>query len=166
MTMTGGDERGGAAFWIAFIIGAGIMAFGIRGAVLQLKGSAPDVAKWVIGADLVHDLVLAPIAVAVGWTVNRVVPARWRTPVQVGLVATGITLLLGWPGWRGYGRHLVPDNPSVQPLDYTTAILTVLAVIWSAVAIWLVVRVVTDRRVPQPASASTPTDSPSERLSL
>ncbi len=139
-------ERAGASFWIAFAIGGAVMAFGIRGAVMNLKDSAPDVAKWVIGADLVHDLILAPIAVAVGWTINRIVPARWRAPVQAGLMATGVTLLLGWPGWRGYGRHLVPDNPSVQPLDYTTAILTVLAIIWGAVVVWLALRLVADHR--------------------
>ena len=122
------------------MIGAGIMTFGIRGAIVELKTSASDVARWVIGADLLHDFVVAPITAGIGWCVNRAVPRLWRAPIQAGLVATGVVALLGWPGWRGYGRHLVPDNPSVQPLDYTTAILTVLAVIWGIVAIWLIAR--------------------------
>ena len=138
-------ERAGPAFWVALVIGGAIMAFGIRGAVMNLKDSAADVARWVIGADLVHDFILAPVAVGIGWSVNRLAPRRWRPPIQAGLFATGVTLLIGWPGWRGYGRHLVPDNPSVQPLDYTTAILTVLAVIWSVVAIWLALRLRSER---------------------
>ncbi len=147
-------ERAGVTFWIAFVIGAGVMAYGIRGLVTDLEDSSVEVAKWVIGADLLHDLVLAPIAVAVGWTINRIVPSRWRAPLQAGLAATGVTLLLGWPGWRGYGRHLVPDNPSVQPLDYTTAILTVLAVIWTAALIWLGLRLAGDRRAAKAARSS------------
>ncbi len=127
------------------ILGSGIMAFGIRGAVMNLHTSAPDVARWVVGADLLHDLIVAPVAIAIGWCVHRTVPSRWRAPIQAGLFATAVTLMIGWPGWRGYGRHLVPDNPSVQPLDYTTAILTVFAVVWSAVAMWLAIRLVRTR---------------------
>ena len=139
-------ERAGAAFWIALVIGAGIMAFGIRGALDQLK-SFPDVATWVIGADLIHDFVVAPIAIVVGWAVGRVVPMRWRAPIQAGLMATGITVAIGWPGLRGYGRHLVPDNPSVQPLNYATAVGTVVGIIWTVVAIWLIARTLGSRRV-------------------
>lgn len=141
-------QRAGASFWIAMVLGGGIMAFGTRGALMDLQTSAPDVARWVVGADLVHDFILAPLVVAIGWCVHRTVPTRWRAPIQAGLFATAITLMIGWPGWRGYGRHLVPDNPSVQPLDYTTAILTVLAAVWGIVAIWLAIRVVRARSAP------------------
>ena len=34
----------------------------------------------------------------------------------------------------------VPDNATVQPLDYTTAILTVWAIVWGLVAIWIAIR--------------------------
>ena len=139
--------RAGASFWIALVVGAGIMAFGFRGALDQLS-SFPDVARWVIGADLIHDFVIAPIAVGIGWAVGRVVSMRWRAPIQAGLMATAITVAIGWPGLRGYGRHLVPDNPSVQPLNYATAVGTVIGIIWAVVAIWLVTRAMTQRRVP------------------
>ena len=139
--------RAGASFWIALVIGGGIMAFGFRGALDELS-SFPDVARWVIGADLIHDFVIAPIAVGIGWAVGRVVSMRWRAPIQAGLMATAITVAIGWPGLRGYGRHLVPDNPSVQPLNYATAVGTVIGIIWAVVAIWLVTRAMTQRRVP------------------
>ena len=141
-------QRASASFWIAMMLGGGIMAFGIRGAVMDLQTSAPAVARWVVGADLLHDFIVAPLVVAIGWCVHRTVPDRWRVPIQAGLFATAITLVIGWPGWRGYGRHLVLDNPSVQPLDYTTAILTVLAVVWGVVAVWLAVRLNRSRSAP------------------
>lgn len=75
-------------------------------------------------------------------------PPPWRAPIQAGLVATGVTLAIAWPGLRGYGRHIVPDNPSVQPLNYATATLTVLGVIWGVVAIWLVIHASSSSRNP------------------
>lgn len=142
-------DRAGAPFWIALLVGGAVMAFGIRGAWRALgSDSATDVARWVVSADLLHDFVIAPIAVAIGWIVGRVVPMRWRAPIQAGLVATGITLAIAWPGIRGYGRHLVPDNPSVQPLNYATATLTVLGAVWGVVAIRLVVRARSSSRNP------------------
>ena len=131
----------GPVFWCALAIGGGIMAFGVRGVLEQSQATQPAaLARWVIGADLVHDLLLAPVAILIGWAVLRVTPRRWRAPVRFGLVTTGITALVGWAPLRGYGRAVVPDNPTVQPLDYTTALLTVFALIWGGVAVWILVR--------------------------
>ena len=153
-----GHERPGATFWVGLLIGGGVMAFGIRGVLMQSGATDPSaLTSWVIGADLLHDLLIAPIAVAIGWGVNRAVPGRWRVPVQAGLIASAITLAIGWPGLRGYGRHLVPDNPSVQPLNYAKAVVTVLAIIWGVVALWLVLRTVVARR-PTPTPPDRPKD--------
>ena len=51
-----------------------------------------------------------------------------------------ILLAIAWPALRGYGRSIVPDNPSVQPLDSTTAVAWVLAAVWIAVTVWLAAR--------------------------
>ena len=139
-------DRPGVAFWVGLVIGGAVMAFGIRGVFMNSRATDPIVlAEWVIGADLVHDLLVAPIAIAVGWAVSRMVPLVAKVPVQLGLVATGVVLVVGWAPLRGYGRATVPDNPSVQPLDYTSATLTVLAVVWIAVAAWIALRLVRNR---------------------
>jgi hypothetical protein len=57
--------------------------------------------------------------------------------VRAGLFASAVLLLVAWPALRGYGRDHVPDNPSVAPLHYGTAVATVLAVVWVAVAVWI-----------------------------
>lgn len=134
------SERTGVTFWIALIMGGAVMAFGIRGVITEFgREQSTNLATWVIGADLLHDLLIAPIAILVGWSVVRLAPRRWRAPLNAGLLATGIVLGIAWPALRGYGRAIVPDNPSVQPLDYSTAVAWVLGVVWVAVAIWLVV---------------------------
>jgi hypothetical protein len=140
-------DRPGVAFWIGLVIGGAVMAFGIRGAFMNSRATDPAVlVQWVVGADLVHDLLIAPIAIGVGWAATRIVPLAARIPVQLGLVATGVVLIVGWAPLRGYGRATVPDNPSVQPLDYSTAILTVLVAVWVVVGAWITVRLVRARR--------------------
>jgi hypothetical protein len=134
-------DRHGVAFWVGLVVGGAVMAVGVRGVLDHAAGTDPGLlAAWVVGADLVHDLVLAPVAIGVGWLVGRRVRGTWRAPVQGALVATGVVLLVAWAPWRGYGRDTRPDNPTVAPLDYTTAALTVLAIIWCAAAVWGVVR--------------------------
>jgi hypothetical protein len=146
---TNTDERLGVAFWIALAIGGAVMAFGIRGVLMDSAATRPgDLLRWVIGADLVHDFLIAPFVIAVGWVIVRVVPRSWRVPVQAGLAASGVALLVGWAAWRGYGHDTVPDNPTVQPLDYTAAILTVWGFVWSVVAIWIGARAARDHRCP------------------
>ena len=45
----------------------------------------------------------------------------------------------------------------MQPLDYTTAILTVWAIVWGVVAIWIAVGSLRDRRRAVPAGEAAPT---------
>jgi hypothetical protein len=137
----------GRAFWIALPVGAAVMTFGAIGLVADsgISGGV-DVAQWLVGADLAHDFVLAPLACLVGAAVARVLPRRCRAPVQAALLASGVLLIVAFPALRGYGREQVPDNPSVQPLDYTTATLTALTVVWAAAGVWLLVRLATSGR--------------------
>jgi len=137
--------RAGITFWIGVVIGGGVMAFGLRGLLDQVDTtSAAAIARWVIGADLVHDLLLAPIAILVGWAAGRAVPDRFRFPVQAALVATGVVLLIAWAPLRGYGRAVVPDNPSVQPLNYATAVVTILVLVWVAAGVAIAARLARD----------------------
>jgi hypothetical protein len=142
-------EGHGVAFWVGLVVGGAVMAVGVRGVLDQAAGTDPGaLLVWVVGADLVHDLVLAPVAILVGWLVGRRVRGPWRAPVQAALVASGIVLLVGWPLLRGYGRDTRPDNPTVAPLDYSTAVLTVLAVVWVGALAWGGVRTWRARRAP------------------
>ena len=132
------DAPTGATFWIGAVTGIGIMAFGLRGLFMNAGATRPtEFAKWFIGGDLLHDLVIAPLVVLVGVLVARLLPRPWRWPVQAGLVATAIVLAVGWAPLRGYGRANAPGNATVQPLDYSTAVATVVGVVWAIVAIWL-----------------------------
>jgi hypothetical protein len=153
------------AFWIALPVGVGVMAFGAVGLIgdVGLSGGT-DVARWLVGADLAHDFLLAPLACLIGAAVARVLPRRARTPVNAALITSGVLLIVVFPALRGFGRDQVPDNETVQPLDYTTATLTALAVVWALAAVWLVVRLATsDRGRRRPPTRATPGDRPTSR---
>jgi hypothetical protein len=135
------------AFWIALPVGAALMAFGAVGLVQDTGlSAAADVARWLIGADVAHDFVIAPIACLIGFAVARALPRWCRTPVQAALLTSGVLLIVVFPALRGYGHDHVPDNPSVQPLDYTSSTLTALAIVWVAAAIWLIARLLSPAR--------------------
>ena len=109
----------GPAFWIAFVVGSGIMAFGVRGILTNAAASDPaTVFGWIVGGDLLHDFFLVPLVLIAGAVLARIVPEPWRTPVRAGLISSALVVAIAWPALRGYGRARVPDNTSVQPLDY------------------------------------------------
>ena len=134
------SKPGGFGFWLAVVIGVGVMAFGVMGLLHAAPATRPlQVLRDGIGLDLVHDLVLAPIACGAGILLTRLLPPPWRAPVRAALFATVMVLLVSWPALRGYGRAIVPDNPTVDPLNYSTAVLTVVALVWLAAAGWGIV---------------------------
>lgn len=148
-------ERPPRGFWVAAGAGFAVMGYAVAGVLGDARATHPrSFVAWVVGAALVHDLLVAPVVCLVGLLLGRVVREPWRTPVRAGSIVSGVVLLVAWPALRGYGRDRVPDNRSVQPLDYTTAVLTVLAVVWAVVAVWLAARLTHGRR-------RTPRDSPS-----
>ena len=125
--------------WIGLAIGVPIMAFAVRGVFADSAATEPpEMARWLVGGLLVHDLVLAPLVAGVGVVLGRVLGDPWRVPVRSGMFASAIVVAVAWAPLWGTARDTVPDNPSVQPLDYSTAVVSVLAVIWATVGIWLV----------------------------
>jgi hypothetical protein len=142
----------GRAYWIALALGAAVMAYGAIGLVGDTGlGPSTEVAAWLIGADVAHDFVLAPLACLIGAAIARFLPRWCRTPVQAALLTSGVLLIVVFPALRGFGRDQVPDNPSVQPLDYTTATLTALAVVWAGAVVWLLVGLASSARGTRPS---------------
>ncbi len=138
--MSRDEAPSGVAFWIGAVVGIGIMVFGLRGIFINAGATQPvEFAKWFIGADLLHDLVIAPLVALVGVVVVRLLSRPWRGPVQAGLMATAIVVAVGWAPLHGYGRVTAIGNGTVQPLDYSTAVATVVGVIWALVLVWLAV---------------------------
>lgn len=130
----------GRGFWVAAGIGAALSGWGV---VLYLRAT-PDLhrrigfAAWLVGLDLAHDALVAPFVVLIGLAVARLVPATIRAPVQAGAIASACVLLVAAAPLARTADGT--RNPTIQPLDYRTATLTVLAVVWSACALWVLIR--------------------------
>lgn len=133
------EGPGGRAFWVGVIAGGAIMAFGVRGLLTNLPTSQHlDFLKWFAGAAVTHDLVLAPVVCVIGFATTRAIPSPLRFPVQAGMITSAVVLAVSWAPLHGYGRDTVPDNLTVQPLNYATAVITVLALVWGMTAVWII----------------------------
>jgi hypothetical protein len=121
---------------IGLAVGIPVMAYGVRGVLVDAADTNPgELARWIVGAAVVHDLVLIPLVAVAAWGLGRLVPGRWWGPVRAGLVVTGALCLVAAPFLAGFGRD--PGNPSLLPRDYAAGLVTAVAVVWLAVAAWL-----------------------------
>ena len=63
-----------------------------------------------------------------------------RSPLRVAVLGSQrLVVAIGWPGLRGYGNK--SDNVTIHPLDYGSAVLTVLVLLWGAALAWSAVGV-------------------------
>ncbi len=129
------SDRPGTGLWIGLALGTPVMLYGAYGLVHQAGWTRSfQVATWLGGGLLLHDLLLVPVVLALVWAVGKVVPPPLRLPVRVGILGSALIVAVAWPALRGYGDK--PDNATVHPLDYTSAVLTALAMLWAAAALW------------------------------
>lgn len=134
------DTDHGIRFWVGLVVGSALMAWG----VLLFFDATPrgslrvSFVAYLVGADLAHDALVAPAICLVGAAVARLAPCWLRAPLQAALIASASLLAVAWlPLW---GTADAVGNPSIQPLDYTTATLTVLGVVWLTAFAWALVR--------------------------
>ena len=129
--------------------------FGVSGILLLLFGAFRFLteiswsnlfvlALWMIGAIVVHDGLLSPVIVGVGFVLRRYVPDRGRRYLQTGLIMAGLVTVIALPM-----IYLRGSQPSVKGLLLRNygANLTLLIVVIAVVSLALyAVRVARDRR--------------------
>lgn len=136
--VAGGGHRPGPLFWISAAAGWGVIGFGVWGILSNGLDTRPaNLARFVVGGALLHDLVVAPLVILLGVLFARAVPGRARGTVQAALVISGIVALFSYPLVRAYG--LAANNPTSLPHNYALNLTIVLGVVW-AVAALVVVR--------------------------
>jgi hypothetical protein len=86
---------------VGLLIGLPMMAWGVYALAIHRAGSpTASVARFFIGGDVVHDIIVAPIAALIGVLVLRRVPALARAQVRAALFTTAIVIAIAWPGIR------------------------------------------------------------------
>lgn len=139
--------KGERGLWIGVAIGGPILLLGLRDVVEHATRTHPfELARWVVGAALVLDLVVLPVCLLFGRAISGRPALRWA------LSASATLVLVGWPSIRGYGRSR--GNPSLLPRDYGTGTIAAMAVtVGASLAWWAVSR--SSRRSPEVADAGS-----------
>lgn len=102
---------------VGLVLGVPFMLAGAQAALVDARDTHPaELARWIVGAAVVHDLVLLPVAGALGWVLRRRLPPPAWPAVRAGAVIVGTLALVAWPFARGYGASA--GNPSLLPRDY------------------------------------------------
>jgi len=141
----------GITFWVAVVVAIALIAVGVSTMVDRGTSAVFNVGLFTVLADLLHDLVLLPVVAVLALALRRV-DVRWRAPIGAALGWTIVVMIVSVPLIGAFGR--TPNNPSVLPLDYSTAVPTALGIGWAICAAWLVVRLIRGRAPNVSASAA------------
>ncbi|MGY1748394.1 hypothetical protein [Modestobacter sp. SYSU DS0511] len=134
-------------WWRWLFIGPGLAAVLWGGWNLATAGSRIPLgswATWFIGSALLHDLVIAPLWIGLGWLAARFLPAPARPPVVVTGVVSGVLTLVTLPFLLAPADG--PANPSFLPRDLERNLLLLVVAVWLVAAAWAVVAVRRSRR--------------------
>jgi len=126
--------------WLFLLPGLAAVAYGASGLVTA-GGRVPlgSWLTWFVGSALLHDLLIAPLWLGIGWLGARFLPPAARPAALVGALVSGVLVLVSLPFVLGFGY--VPSNPSFLPRDYGRNLLLVVGVVLAASAVWAVVAV-------------------------
>lgn len=84
-------------------------------------GQIAEVAIWLAAAVVIHDGILAPAVLALGWLGGRLLPRAVARGAVTVLVLLGPTVLVAIPVLGRFGAK--PDNPTLLDRDYTLGLL-------------------------------------------
>lgn len=97
-------------------------------------GTLLVLALWLVGAVVIHDGIVSPLVVGVGWFLHRTVPARARRYLQGGLLAAGLITVVAVPMIAQQGA--VPASKALLQQNFALN-LTVLVGVVAAVSLLL-----------------------------
>ena len=123
-------------------LGAGGAVAAAYGAFLLLSrqafGDWVEVAAWLAVGVVLHDGVLAPLAIGAGLLVSRAVPVAAHAPLAVGAVVLATSTLLAVPVLGRFGARA--DNPTLLDRDYVVGWLILVALVTLGVVAGTLVR--------------------------
>ncbi|ROS72068.1 hypothetical protein [Cellulomonas sp. PhB143] len=107
--------------------GVAMIAWGAYVAVTRVPSSQwPSALVWLAGGIVLHDAVLAPVAIVVGALVLPRVPAPWRPALRGGMLALGVLAIFAVALLAGSAHR---RNASVVPQDPLAALAVALGVL-------------------------------------
>ena len=89
---------------------------------------------WALVGVVLHDLVFAPLCVALGFAGRRLIPGKWWPPVTVGAFCTVVLVFLAIPVYGKPGMR--PDNMTVLDRNYPLGLWISLTIVWACVPLY------------------------------
>jgi hypothetical protein len=114
------------------------VALGTYGAVLVWENPPVIIMRilvWALVGVVLHDLVFAPVCLALGFAGRRLIPGNWWPPVAVAAFCSVVLVLLAVPVFSKAG--LRPDNMTVLDRNYPLGLWISLAIVWACVPVYL-----------------------------
>ena len=118
--------------------GVVLVLVGLRHLLDLSRSDLLDLAAWLAGGVLLHDAVLAPLVMLVGFLLLPRLPSRSRAPAAVGLVVLLSVTLLAVPAIGRFGAR--PDVPSLLNRPYGVLWLLFALLVLAVVAVACVIR--------------------------
>jgi hypothetical protein len=120
--------------WLFLLPGLAAVAYGAQG-LLGAGGRVPlgPWLTWFLGSALLHDLVVAPLWIGLGWLSARLLPRAARPAVVVGAAVSGVLTLVALPFALRLGAD--PANPSFLPRDSGSTLLVLVLVTGALTAV-------------------------------
>ena len=87
-------------------------------------------ALWLIGAVVIHDGMIAPLTVGIGWLLARTAPPRARRYIQVFLVVAGLVIVIAVP--LILRRNSQPVSKAILLQNYAGNLTILLGIIAAA----------------------------------
>ncbi|HEX2901903.1 MAG TPA: hypothetical protein VHO01_00485 [Jatrophihabitans sp.] len=111
------------------VLGVLAIVYGGVRILTDAKDTKPwALARWLIGSLLVHDVLIAPVVIGLGWLLNRLVPGRVRGYLQATLICAGLVSAVGlWLIYR-QGKYGARSLALLQQ-NYLANLVILLAII-------------------------------------
>jgi hypothetical protein len=140
---------------ILAIVGILTLLYGIVRLLINISNvDLVWVAVWMAAALIIHDAVIAPSVVGVGWLLRRLLPDRGRRYVQMGLIIAAAVTIIAIP--MIYRRGSQPPQKTLLIQNYGANFALLLGIIAGVTLAAYAVRVARDRS--RPASPAPPGD--------
>jgi hypothetical protein len=142
---------------ILAILGILVLLYGIVNLFIHIPiQTLLMVAVWLVAALIIHDAVIAPSVVGVGWLLRRLLPDRARRYVQMGLIMAAAVTIIAIPMIIREGSQ--PPQKTLLIQNYAANLALLLGIIAGVTVAAYAVRVARDKS--GPASPPPPPASP------
>ena len=123
-----------------------VLFYGAWHLVTELPGNLRDLAVWMVAVVVIHDGVVSPLVVALGWIMAATIPPRGRRYVQSALITGALFTIIAIPLIHRKGTQPVSKALLVQ--NYAGHLAILLGLVAAANLIAYAVSVARDRRTP------------------